>query len=349
MGETESSRVFFSAKRSISTDLYNVLPTPLSLLQIRLFQSLCPQGDFPEKSFCLGVISTKSGDRDPSIVSKRSLLKRVKHSTRLVYSTAIAYKLAAHNSLPIAQITEHIISSVSSNTLIFLNNWKPIILPEATQDYSVEATSSGLIQFELRDHAISAWLDFIIQNPLKQNSEWSGGENPFKVAPKIALPNLYSEIFAVQYAYARCCTLLQLAHQEELITLKQTETDSALWQFSDPAFIPWLNSNSQLWLSSSPERRLICQLLTVLDEVFCPSVRSSLETYFRLAQIVSQEFQEFYRQRGVVHLSDRTNSYSKGNASPNRVYAQLALIIATQRVLRLLLEDLLGIYAFSTL
>lgn len=158
------------------------------------------------------------------------------------------------------------------------------------------------------------------------------------VAPKseIELP-----LFAVQYAHARCCSLLQMAHREELITLEPTNSDtiSALWLAVSPLPIPWLDSEQKLCLSHPSEWGLIFQLIAILDNLYYPYPSRQLPNWHKVALNLSQAFQTFYSH---CRIWGEVKSQNLPLAQ-----ARLGLILITQSVLRLLLQDKLGSVAPS--
>lgn len=336
-------------KRLTNAKPYGKRFAPLSLLQIRLQRSLCLQADFLQRSPVVGLINDDSKVLYLlSESSKESLLKRVKHSTQIIYSSAIAHQIAAIYDLPVEQITEQISHFVLNNTLFSsAHRDHPSFLRDEMGQVALRVMPSGLIQFELEDSAIAAWLDALVHHEFGGDEAGEGdgeGEGDRAAGTSelaISESELYLKVFAVQYAHARCCSLLQLAHREGLIVLDSGKSDPSRWRFVVPQRILWLVSGDQLWLTHPSERQLICQLLNGLDEIFCLQAQRPYQNWLRLAEEISQAFQEMYRDRPLLR--------DQADTSSDRVWARLGLVMATQRILALVLKQILGIYAPSTL
>ena len=345
--------------------------TPLLMLRIRLRQEIYPQKDFlvrtplsipPGKS--LGSFDSRF---DKELQEQDIPLKRVRNTTRLVYSTGIAHKLAAQGQVSISKMAETIAVAVSETTVNYQET--QVFLPfldQALQDVTVRATDAGLVQLELSDRAIAAWLDLLAQHfpqlsqiklsQTKVSQEKKGSKtheygdadearrdtetfsplcltSPSSRSSPSRSPLLMpTEIFTLQYTHARCCSLLRLAHQEGLVTLNQDQFPSD-WRVTMPALIPWLTAEMRLLLSHPAERQLISQLFVALDAI--PSLSSSRpDIILRLAQEVSQAFQSFYSARPIWGSFKKSSELSQ---------AQLGLVMATQRMICLLAEGLLNI------
>jgi arginyl-tRNA synthetase len=134
-----------------------------------------------------------------------------------------------------------------------------------------------------------------------------------------------------------------MAQREGLISLRQTSwhTSSAFWLAVSPNPIPWLNSGQQLCLEHPAERALIVQLLALLDELYCPRSSHQPINWHKAALDLSQTFQTFYS--GCQIWGEVKNQ----NISLSQ--ARLGLVLITQSVLRLLLQDRLGVVALQEL
>ncbi|MBN3950548.1 MAG: hypothetical protein HWQ38_30405, partial [Nostoc sp. NMS7] len=149
------------------------------------------------------------------------------------------------------------------------------------------------------------------------------------------MPN---SLFAVQYAHARCCSLVLLAHREGLIKLREPvlNTSPAFWSVIAPNPISWLNCDGTLRLNHPDERRLIGELVQVVDNIKCPDISDSVK-WEKITLNLSQAFEKFWsncRIWGEVKIT-----------SPEVAQARLGLLMATQSVLRYVLEENLGVFA----
>lgn len=284
------------------------------------------------------------GLQNSHLTFDKPLFKRVRGLDRIVYSTAIAPKLAAQSSFTAAQITDHMIDSVSRNTLRLQDSQTSSSLSEiALQDVVFQVTQSGLIQAEFGDRAIAGWLDWIIQGwgAEGQGAQRGGGAEGQRGRRAEEWGSRGAEVFGMQHAHARCCSLLQMAHREGVITLNQSAAVPVLWQFVNPASIPWLDAEGQARLTHPSERRLIGHLFTVLDKVGCLPSPLSWDGCFQLSKQVYQGFQAFHRDRPIWHnVLERSRDLA---------HAQFGLVMATQRVLYHLLHDLMSINTPSDL
>lgn len=205
-------------------------------------------------------------------------------------------------------------------------------------EFTVQVLDRGWIYLELTESYLAAWLQHLIQSP-PSFPTWgaggaggAGGEKPFTPHP--------SSLFSIQYAHARCCSILQLAHTEELITLQPTDPDlgSALWLAVTPNPIPW--RNQQICLYHPAQLALISQLIAILDDLYCPKPSAQPINWYKAALNLSQASQTFYSQ---CRIWGEVKSQHKKLAQ-----TRLGLVLITQSVLRLLLLQL-GIIAPSEL
>ncbi|HEY9612937.1 DALR anticodon-binding domain-containing protein [Allocoleopsis sp.] len=235
---------------------------------------------------------------------------------------------------------------------------------QAGLDFSVEVVSPGWIQFRLTDRGLATWLQQLIQiSPLL--SDWEDyssiglqrkgepGDRDSKIKKRysqeleITHPGRLSErsktaqtLFQVQYAHARCCSLLRLAHREGLIELSDLECKAPSWQWVKPNPIPWMFDDLEmegeprrLRLGHPAERGLIAQLLEGTDRISSLTPASAI----KLAHALSKAFETFYsacRIWGEVKTE-----------TPQLAQARLGLVAVTQKLLRSLLEDQLGVTA----
>ena len=265
-------------------------------------------------------VTTEQGERLSFDQTVRAIpLKRARKAIPFVYVCAIAHRLATP-SQPAALIAAQLV-----DTLL-----QPLSIPEedSLSGIAVQATATGWLQFELSDRAIAAWLDRLLAKALPQQS----GMSLTSMERQMVLPT--AAIFEVQYAHARCCSLLRLAHSEGLITLDRLDAAPLVWCVINPPSIPWLTSTAQLCLNHPADRRLLGYLVEALD---CLSNESPHRTQqsLRSAQAIAQAMQAFHR----VHPLWR-----KTGTEPNLVVAQLGLLLATQRILYALLADGLDLH-----
>ena len=259
-------------------------------------------------------------DRSVLTELKSLTLKRIQQQQRVLYASAIALQLSSVLKLPAIDIAHALAELVCHQT--------------DGQDFTVQVVPPGWIYLELTESYLAAWLQHLTQAPPElEPRELERKSNP---KSKIEL-----SLFAVQYAHARCCSLLQLAHREELISLKSTDSahSSALWLAVTPLPILWLNGEQKLCLCHSGEWGLINQLWAILDELYCPNPSRQPPNWHKAALSLSQAFQTFY---SYCRIWGEVKSQNLPLAQ-----ARLGLVLITQSVLRLLLQSKLGVVAPS--
>ena len=247
------------------------------------------------------------------------------------YTCAIAQKLSKTLELPPLEIALALAEIVCQQT--------------DQQEFTIQVLDRGWIYLELTDSYLAAWLQHLIQSPPSfqtwkaEGSGEAGGEKPLTPHPSPLVPHPSSP-FTIQYAHARCCSILQLAHTEQLITLQPTDPNlgSALWLAVSPNPIPWLNQ--QICLYHPAQLALISQLIAILDDLYCPKPSTQPMNWYKAALNLSQAFQTFYSQCRI--WGEVKSQHTK------LAQTRLGLVLITQSVLRLLLLQL-GIIAPSEL
>ncbi|MGF2036674.1 MAG: DALR anticodon-binding domain-containing protein [Nostoc sp. CmiVER01] len=209
--------------------------------------------------------------------------------------------------------------------------------------FSVQIVPPGLIHFELTHSTLATWLQSLVEGSGKWGDEGDKGTRRqgdkgtrgiTKANAQCPVPNLFS----VQYAHARCCSLVLLAHRDGLIKLREPvpNTSPAFWSVISPNPLPWLNGDGTLRLNHPDERRLISELIQVVDNIECPDVKGSVK-WEKVALSLSEAFEKFWcncRIWGEVKIT-----------SLELAQARLGLLMATQSVLRFMLEENLGVFA----
>jgi hypothetical protein len=273
-----------------------------------------------------------------------TLLKRARNPTRIIYSTAIAHALAARYQLPVtvvaAQIGDAVFSTSPAQPAHQEIVWESSSWSETQlQHVRVWVTATGLIQFEVGDRAIAAWLNHLARNPIQLQNGRVG--QPFTTA-LASDPLLARRLFIVQHAHARCCSLLQLAHAAKLITLEQFHPQEPLtWQLLHPTPLPWLTPAGQLLLHTTTDRHLSGCLMAALDSLDSLSSAATppvAGTVLKLAEAIGQAFAAFHAAHPLLE-----DSLPRQDNDIRTAY--LGCLLVTQRILRLLLVDVLGVVA----
>lgn len=241
-------------------------------------------------------------------------LNWAKNSTRVLYVSAIALKLANNWQQPPQAIAAQLAESLE----LLCNG-----------DFAIEVAPSGMIQFELSDAALGVWLQRLTQTALPLPES--------RILSAVSVDRL----FPIQYSHARCCSLLRMAHRDRMISIVEFDRPATrqILSLIAPNPIPWLDDD-KLRLVHPAEYNLISQLLAALDSlafVFGEYSDEKPIDYFKLANNLSETFQTFYSQCriwGEVKIE-----------TPKLAQARLGLVLATQSLLRFMLEELLNAVA----
>jgi len=241
-------------------------------------------------------------------------LHRLSDDLGLFYRCAIALKLASKRKLPAFDIANQLVASFRE---INQDNAQVSCL-----DFKVEVVSPGWINLRLSNRGLATWLQHLSQIPSHTPPE-----------RQLSLP--YSQnIFPVQYAHARCCSLLRSAHQQNLIELKNLDCKTHSWQLLKPNPIPWLNDDQDTLRLVHPAERFLLEQILDLQDALC---NHSQVSCVKLALTLSQAFDKFYsscRIWGEVKTE-----------TPELAQARLGLVAVTQGLLRSLLQDQLRSFA----
>ncbi|PPS46014.1 hypothetical protein B1A85_07310 [Chroococcidiopsis sp. TS-821] len=234
-----------------------------------------------------------------------------KKDGEFTYVWAIALQLSTAQKIPAIQIATKIIGMI--NTQAIADDIRQKLATEnlaCSTLIAIRATPSGLIYLELTDCAIAAWLQYSIANPPKI-------EKYCLQKNKTLLP------FILQYTHARCYSVLQLAAREGIIPPVLTS-------------ISFLDSQQQLLCRHAAEQALIKQLLVTSDNLYAPNAH--LKPHWqKIAVALCQSWQTFYAYCQIW------GEVKRNNLDLARV--RLGLTLLTQRLLAVLLNDKLGIYA----
>jgi hypothetical protein len=276
-------------------------------------------------------------------------LHRLSDDSCILYRSAIALKLAPLWQLNALDLAHQL--TVSFPTINQDSASQPCL------DFNIEVVFPGWINIRLGDRGLAAWLQHMIQSPPFWQGQEQGrgetGERGRKINDKYSssldvphqgqldnsLKNV-PDLFPVQYAHARCCSLLRLAHGQGLIKLRDLGFNTGSWQLVEPNPIPWLNDGQEahteqvcLRLMHLAERRLISQILDWQDE----SHQSSLGHSVKRCSSLSNDFEKFYSSCRIWGEVKTENL--------KLAQARLGLVGLTQAVLRSLLQDQLGVTA----
>lgn len=275
---------------------------------------------------------------------------RLSNHRGVIYRSAIALKLAPLWQLPPLDIAHQLAECMAIREQNTANaetdNWEQQeitsqnfqaqypIPSQVCLDFSVEVFSPGWIQFRLSDRGLATWLQQLIEIPHSPRPEIPDQNQ--RTEPV----NQAHSLFRVQYAHARCCSLLRLAHRQSLINLSDLDSITPNWEWLEPNPIPWLYGNPEmecepirLRLEHPAELGLIALVLDGTEQLTRLTPIRALE----LANALSHGFEKFYsacRIWGEVKTE-----------TPQLAQARLGLVAITQKLLRSLLKDQLNVIA----
>lgn len=267
--------------------------------------------------------------------------KRVKTIREIQYVSAIAFKQTKGITQSTMEIAQRIASAIHQSIEIANSNFEQLSFDRVWRHFEVKVSNPGWIHLSLGDRGTAVWLQLLCDCslPIPDSVEReTNNENDNQVCWDA------TSLFKLQYAHARCCSILRLANREKLIQLGCPSIPAASleWLISTPNPLPWLTAGCALRFEHPLEYRLINQLVAVLDTVFSPP-KSLIEQsrfnrmVFSVAQALADEFQAFYAECRIIG-----ESLSEQLALSQ---ARLGLVLATQSVLRFVLQSHLGFAA----
>ncbi|MDJ0726078.1 MAG: DALR anticodon-binding domain-containing protein [Prochloraceae cyanobacterium] len=222
-------------------------------------------------------------------------LYRLKNSSRVIYRCAIALSLAKNTNLPATEIAIALVNSLPRNSPIG---------SQSQLDFSIRVSNEGWIDFYLSDRSLCFWLQSLLQATASSLPKF----------PDPSLPPCSENVFPIQYAHARCCSLLRLAREEGSIEIE-------------------FNDSEKLFVVHPAEQNSIDRLLELAD------VKASdrPQDWYKLAARLTQTFLELHRQ---CPIWERTNPNFLRSAK-----VRLGLIQVTQYFLNWLLIEKIGVTA----
>jgi arginyl-tRNA synthetase len=268
--------------------------------------------------------------------------------TPLSYVSAIALLLEKPWSKPAPEIAESLVEKLiqTNNASSDENSSSP--LQTTWQSCLFEANSSGWITLEIPHKGLGRWLEFLIyffqnlgnssdrMNDLEENTGFylrDLTDPPDLIRNSthpVYSPRNSTDLFFAQHAHARCCSLLRLGRQENLIQLGDFSTGESI-------IIPlsWLDETQALRCCHPSEQQLILQICQGLDEM-AEGVFSNPGKTLKRSHKLSQAFCRFYQDCQI---------FGEGKVNQPLAQVRLGLVDVTRSLLYLLLEKGLGVTA----
>ena len=239
---------------------------------------------------------------------KISLCRRSQNYTSPIrYRCAIAFPLA--NFWQLSPLT------VAQKLSEFLPTTNVISTTQSLLKFKIQIVPPGWIDFYLSDRALAVWLEALV--------DWINREETKREG---RLDGVDEDLFALQYIHARCCSLLRLGEREKLIKIKHQYLSS--WAIVEPFPPAWLDAKDNFLLVHPTEKRLLIQLLIVVEKLITHSQKSD---WAKLAHNLSEVFLDFWadcRIYGEVKLEN-----------PELAKARLGLVALVQHFLAQILQD----------
>ncbi|MEC4819491.1 MAG: DALR anticodon-binding domain-containing protein, partial [Scytonema sp. PMC 1069.18] len=300
-------------------------------------------------------------------IKRKIPLSQGRKEKKIFYVSGIAFKLSKYENLPAIDIANRLVSHLLRN---------------GDNELIIQVVSPGWIHLEVAPPTLAAWLEgLIVDNgeipaqccldkqkletrfletgfltpqrldvtqdaiavPFGDEGQEGRGDEEVKKANFSALAPP-ATLFPVQYAYARCCSLVRLAVQEGLIKQhREVEFGTIKSGFDQDAprvlistVIPWLDSNAKMRFLHPTSYLLINQLVEVVDQLGC-SNSGGCVNWKKAALNLSHVFETFWCQCRI--FGEVTT------ASLELAQVRLGLVMATQSVLKFLLEKKLNTFA----
>jgi arginyl-tRNA synthetase len=219
----------------------------------------------------------------------------------IIYKSAIAFKLTTLCQETLTKIATRLVADLSNHTSDF-----PLEL-------TVEFVSPGWIYFRYSELEIARWLQSAID---------------LEIRSKAAKRNLSSSIMPLQYAHARCCSILRLGQTQGLIDIDLH--GEKLWLAPQP--IVWFGKQYRWYLTDSHAVRAIASLVDLVDATQVSEV-NLLKSATSLAG----------------YLLDFESNCRFIQTKSDLVLSRLALVAAVKSGLRLVLENKFDTVALTEL
>jgi hypothetical protein len=254
-----------------------------------------------------------------------ALLSRSRDNLRVSYGSPIALRLSTHWEQPAIELAQEIVTYLPAAEVS-----TPTLQPAANaiwQHLLLSVTADGWIQFDLTDAGIALWLQTIAAQILCLNREQLPDNPELRAANDKFFIKNSDKLFEIQYTHARCCSLLRLNNGAALLR-------RSFEQIAEPDASLWLAADGALVLQQPVERRLMTELIAVVDDL-ADTTWSNCQRAVNLASLLSDRFQAF-------HAACRISSSAK---LQQRLWAQLELTRLTQTVLQSVLRNWLQLDA----
>ncbi len=231
--------------------------------------------------------------------------------------------------LYMSQVAHQLAGKLRSTPIEVCQSFPPMVETINPQvELLVWYTELGYVYFQLTARSIVTWLDYIHKH------KGAGLKSPLSTQ-SLPTRTRVKELSLAIYAHGRCCSVLRLARDEQLMAF------DAEWEITTPNWLNYAGDRPQNLLE--PDRILIFdlpvehQLIQTLMDVLDGLASDRPQNLAQLALTLAQSWLEFDRHCQIFGDIKRQN--------PRLAIARCGLSAISRRYLQVLLEDYLGIKA----
>lgn len=190
------------------------------------------------------------------------------YNQKILYISKVAIEISKSHDSPAREISQFM-ATVTQDIAQYLSQ-------HSNDLFSIKIVPPGEIHLQLFDSTLASWLQSLIVFPQTGNFVKNYGDH------------LSPNYFTIQYAHARCCSLLRQGHREGLIQYTPTLTGIE----NSVQSITWLNGDQKLYLQEIDESFLIYQLVKVVDSLSMTNNNSI--NWLKASEKLSQAFEQFW-------------------------------------------------------
>lgn len=158
--------------------------------------------DIPQSSDCAFQPATFS--------SQAVSFDHAKDLTQVIYSSPIALRLSRSWNLPAIDLANQIAGWLDTKAFA---ETEPPVLKKSGGYLITQVTPPGWIVVKPSDPGIALWLQTLADQPSQTESEQSANDSNAHSKSDHGLCQNANSLFEIQYAHARCCTLLNMGIQ----------------------------------------------------------------------------------------------------------------------------------------
>lgn len=271
-------------------------------------------------------------------------LNRIQNDNEIQYVSALAFRLAKLWQKPALEIANQVVAelqqldcSAHSDLEVSLPPSYQALLQRVEPAWVIQITSPGWINLRLTEPGLLEWMEFTQAHIPQYPHSISVNMQTYEAKD---LSNS-TRVFEVLYSHARCCSLLRLGEREGLIQLQRVDVLSATSQYIVEPHSLFRSCTAKRLGWGASAWQLIGQIVDTLDVLTAGERFLSRGEFWKLAFQLSQQFQRFDASQAILGTVKPL--------CPSIAPSHLGLVLITQALLRLLLEEGCGVTAPSEL